>query len=312
MPESNDEFYSSLPTYLQRRIDKAFYSTIRKQHKTRRSPRKKRKLNVHSSADTGGGFVADTGGGFMADADTGGGFLIEDQNQDAGGGGFIVEDEEAPTDSGSDSTHIPLSLIPTALEQINLPPDDAQVLSVFRKAAADWDGVGGDGDVGVVSLDDWRAVCAVLLEGQSPGDSAGENDDQDSDAYVSGEDPDVEEEDSDEYIEEAPNRRRRLCQVKAHDSDFDDDEEFDTNKPLTARQRQTCVQTFALFFDSVPPEELSKQRIMIGDIQRVVKLLNEKMKAEEMMEMLETFSSSPDKSMSLGDFEKMMVAAGLV
>ncbi|EEB93331.1 hypothetical protein MPER_08026 [Moniliophthora perniciosa FA553] len=192
--------------------------------------------------------------------------------------------------------------------------------SVFRKAAADWDGDGGPGDVGVVSLDDWRAVCAVLLEGRSPGASAGEDDDDDddddenSDAYVSGEDRDVEEEDSDEYIEDlAPNRRRRLRQAKAQNYDDDDDDDFDTNdEPLTARQQQTCLQTFALFFDSVSPEEVSKQRIVIDDIQRVVKLLNEKMKAEEMMEMLETFSSSPDKSVSLGDFEKMMVAAGLV
>lgn len=31
----------------------------------------------------------------------------------------------------------------------------------------------------------------------------------------------------------------------------------------------------------------------------------------QIIEMLEAFSTSPDKSMSLGDFEKMMIAAKL-
>jgi len=51
---------------------------------------------------------------------------------------------------------------------------------------------------------------------------------------------------------------------------------------------------------------------MIADIQRVAKLLKEKITAEDMLEMLDVFSTSPDKSMGLEDFERMMVAAKLV
>jgi len=48
------------------------------------------------------------------------------------------------------------------------------------------------------------------------------------------------------------------------------------------------------------------------DIIRVAELLKEKIKAEEITEMLAAFSTVPDISMSLADFERMMVVAGMV
>ncbi|KAK7021926.1 hypothetical protein VNI00_017155 [Paramarasmius palmivorus] len=298
--ESNDD-YSRLPSHLQRRIDRAFFSTIRKQKPNRRSPRKKRKLD--SDTNAGGGFIIE---------DTGGGFIVEDDAPNsAESGGFIAFSDEK--DSGSESAHISLAAIPSALESLNLPPDDAQILSVFRKAASDWDGEGegSEGDMGVVSLDDWRAVCAVLFENHSgSGPEEEEDDEQDSDAYVSEEQDIEEDQDSDEYMEDSAVIRRRPR--RTNNAELDSDEETFIPKSLTPRQRQTCLETFALFFDTVPQEELPKQKIMIADLQRVTKLLNEKIKAEDMLAMIEAFSTSPDKSMSLSDFEKMMIAAGLV
>ncbi|KAH9933295.1 uncharacterized protein B0H18DRAFT_1115308 [Fomitopsis serialis] len=91
----------------------------------------------------------------------------------------------------------------------------------------------------------------------------------------------------------------------------DDDTSKTRNRPLTTRQRLECRRTFALFFPDVPDSQLDKQRIMIKDITRVAKLLKEKITAEETLEMLEMFASSADKSMSLQDFERMMMSAKL-
>lgn len=88
-------------------------------------------------------------------------------------GGFIA-DEGGTSDHGR-HTHIPLSLIPTALQILDLPPDDEDVLSVFQNAASGWGehkrgrghelGRGLNQEDGVlVSRKDWRAVCAALLD----------------------------------------------------------------------------------------------------------------------------------------------------
>jgi len=67
-----------------------------------------------------------------------------------------------------------------------------------------------------------------------------------------------------------------------------------------------------LFFPDVADDKLDEQRIMIRDIIRVSDLLKEKIKADEITEMLAAFSTSPNGSMSLADFERMMVVAGMV
>jgi hypothetical protein len=62
-------------------------------------------------------------------------------------------------------THIPLSLIPAALAQLNLPPDDPDVLDVFRNAASGWSlSHPNHSETQTVSRKDFRAVCAVLLD----------------------------------------------------------------------------------------------------------------------------------------------------
>ena len=99
---------------------------------------------------------------------------------------------------------------------------------------------------------------------------------------------------------------------------------------LTPRQRKEARQTFALFFPDVPSEQLESQRIMIKDISRVASLLSIKLKTEEVrlnscsalrirnptylqiMEMLEAFTASPDKSIGLTEFESLVMTARLV
>ncbi|KAG9218291.1 hypothetical protein CCMSSC00406_0009897 [Pleurotus cornucopiae] len=98
-----------------------------------------------------------------------------------GGGGFILEDPVAETDAQGDTTssaRVPLASIPAALALLDLPPHDRQILAVFRDAAESDDddsddtaeyGANGanNGKEASVSRSQWRAVCAVLLEGSS-------------------------------------------------------------------------------------------------------------------------------------------------
>ncbi|KDQ06330.1 hypothetical protein BOTBODRAFT_71009 [Botryobasidium botryosum FD-172 SS1] len=82
---------------------------------------------------------------------------------------------------------------------------------------------------------------------------------------------------------------------------------------LTRQQKRQCQAAFQLFFPDVTDEsELQSKRIMIKDVSRVASLLKEKLSAEDIVEMLEAFSSSPDKSVGLDDFENMMLQVGLV
>ena len=78
---------------------------------------------------------------------------------------------------------------------------------------------------------------------------------------------------------------------------------------LTADEQEHTQHIFSLFLPSSSSDEGSplKRRIMISDIQRVAGLLKEKIKAEEIVEMLEVFSSSPDKSVGWEDFQKIMI-----
>ena len=85
-------------------------------------------------------------------------------------------DERSSSDSER-RTHIPFSLIPTALQILDLAPDDEDVLSVFRNAASGWGELkrgradenelergSNQEDGALVSRKDWRAVCAALLD----------------------------------------------------------------------------------------------------------------------------------------------------
>lgn len=114
--------------------------------------------------------------------------MLEDDEPPAGG--FL------PSSGTSGPTHkadvnpyharIPLSLIPTALQLLDLQPDDEDILSVFRNAASGWETSQtsnrtpqkGD-DEQFVSKKDWRAVCAALLD-----DGQRESGDEENDVDV--------------------------------------------------------------------------------------------------------------------------------
>ncbi|KAJ6570357.1 hypothetical protein B0H10DRAFT_2108413 [Mycena sp. CBHHK59/15] len=243
---SND--FAALPQYLQNRIDKAFDQS--------------NSQNVTEMPSSGGGFISEP----------------------SSGGGFFPE-----------ATQIPLSAIPTALHLLDLPPDDEQVLLVFKNAAAGWaSATNKPEEIGeassssaqelFVSRDDWRSVCAVLLEhhaeeyADSDGDAVGEPPEprsaSDSDEYR---DPDGGSDSSaDEYIEGPRRRGTRARRARSSSASSDG-----SPKKLTARQQRACLETFALFFPSASASELPKQRIMIKDIQRVTKLIGDKLKADE-------------------------------
>jgi len=234
-------------------------------------------------------------------------------------GGFLLDVELGPDLSkGSIPSHIPFSLVSDALRRLNLPTNDDQILSVFRNAASGWISATNTIDEnhvstdGMISRDDWRSVCAVLLEyaddqveGRSSDGSVYENfDDLDgsegSDYVSNGEESDDDYQDEGPTQSRGPRSRRTSCGLGA---------EEDT---LTKQQQEACLEAYSLFFPSIPLTDLPNKNIMIKDIQRVAKLLGEKVTAEETIEMLEAFSSSPDKSVSLVDFSRMLVAAKLV
>ncbi|KAJ3724086.1 hypothetical protein C8R42DRAFT_664516 [Lentinula raphanica] len=419
----HDQAFFALPEDLQRRIDHAFAlgaedpeRSLNGREDPDERPSKRRKLGGQAQ-----GLDIDPNSE-MTDTGGGGGFLLpdttaHDEGGGGGGGGFIIDDPELlpeetenkqpqaqpNLDSHSSSySYIRLLSIPTALADLGLPPDDERILSVFRNAAGGW----GDGDEGKgkgkaaakdedskigVSLADWRAVCAILLE---PGGGGGGFEEMDVDVI----DVDAEQDDEDVGVEEADDNdgdyepattsrltrsktktqtnstprsttttaptRTRLGRTKpryASDSDPDEDEDSDdsfvdddddsfvkvrrtrttksttkstkstkpTKKPsktipdqahLGPNEKTICLQAFNLFFvDRASPTqgaslhpELERRRLGIAEIRRVAEVLGEKLKVEEMVEMLEVFSDRQDKTMGLEDFERMMVRAGLV
>jgi hypothetical protein len=315
----DDPTFAALSRTLQRRIDNAFRRATGKT-----SSRKRRKLNDD------GLYEQNAPGGFIPDDSMGGGFIVDDGDD---GGGFIpeasppwagpststvsvdqdseVQGEEGPLDSDS---YILLSLIPTALQTLDLPPDDEQVLLVFKNAASGWTSGPAsarrssrttESTEEVVSLRDWRAVCSVLLESDAQDggvDGEGEGMDQDGDARMS--DGPLEDSggSSEEYVESDPGgdsddqhlddgdysgapakrstrstRRRSTRANKSFDGSDEEDVEIKKSRPLTARQKETSRQAFALFLSLSPDGDLEKQRITISDLVRVSKELNEKL-----------------------------------
>ncbi|KAJ3571271.1 hypothetical protein NP233_g3862 [Leucocoprinus birnbaumii] len=302
----SENLFFSLPQRKQRKIDSAFNLICKKLEATTSST----SVSAGGFIPESGGFVRDDeedqlgGGGFIHEEETGGGFIQEEPN--ASGGGFINDDEDQHEVNAH--SQIPLSSIPSALQYLDLPPDDEEVISVFRNAATGWTSSSTDatslrrteGEDQYVSRDDWRSVCAVLLEHDVEGDDGvgdedvemaepgNESDVADSDEYQESE-VEVQEEDGDdgEYVKgPASTAARRRTRRTAHKStspplSLSSDSSDSGPHKLTSRQRQTCVTAYSLFFPDVPLEELVDQRIMIKDIQRVAKLLNEKLKTEE-------------------------------
>jgi hypothetical protein len=255
--------FSSLPRRVQRAIDDAFETSVSPSR-----PSKRRKISIEPS-----------------------------------GGGFVAE----PSSASSPADHIPLDVIPSALQRLDLPPDDEEVLSVFRNAASGWapseSQTASNVETRYISLEDWRAVCAVLLENRplEDGQEHLNNDELDvgnsSDEYLDGENSSEgissaasAGSDDDEYFDggDAPSSRRRKRRSRQAVS-FDELNAQANNNNLTQRQKQSCLDTFALFFPHVSASELETQRIAIKDLQRVAKLLNEKLKADEVGKSLTSF-----------------------
>ncbi|KAG8919635.1 hypothetical protein FRC01_001189 [Tulasnella sp. 417] len=269
--------------------------------------------------------------------DGGGGFIPMDTDEDGGGFMPAADKGSADEDSAEPPKHIPLSLIPRALQILDLP-QDIDVLTIFENAASGW---GGQkvGEEDAVSRKDWRAVCAVLFEDPrdtgvkedslSPPPSDGvpredrdsrdevdEDDEDDEDVYAQSDDSEAEEDEGDsDYggrgTAKAAKRTTR-SRGKAKEVSSDEDASGSGFITLTSRQRKECKAAFALFFPDVPQDELSEQRLKIKELAEAAKTLKERMTTEEIVEMLEYFSTSPDKSMSLSDFEQMCMRTGLV
>lgn len=348
-----DPGFAALPLRVRQRIDRAFDRYATHRSTTGEPAAKRRRLDSQSA--TPGGFIAgDTAqaGGFVNDFG-GGGFLPEDGGA---AGGFLPESPRADDAHGHDATGaadadvIPFNMIPSALQALDLQPDDEDVLSVLRNAATGWENKGAalEDDAHLrVRRKDWRAVCAALLD---VGGSADEDEDVDEDDAMEGgmddEPADLSEPSGDEYVasededgdeddamddddddgeyqaggfvrskssRKATGKTRKGRGASSSLSPVASDEEDIEGRPkrVTARQKAEARRAFAMFFPDVPDTELDKQRLMIKDITRMASLISLKLTAEEIVQMLSAFSTQPDKSMSLADFEQMMVTAKL-
>jgi hypothetical protein len=284
---SSDSLFHALPKDLQTVIDDAFIATVHPNSNEFHKP-----TNKPTSPE--------------ATSSGGGGFLPEDNNP--AGGGFVIGDELEKIEGQGPETpnQILLDLIPAALQRLDLPPDDPEVLAVFSNAASGWTSASLN-PLGIshsaktyVSRDDWRSVCAVLLESRAPefqnGISLGNSpssaqmdgeDDEDAsmtDNYIedkSSSQSGSEEDTEAEYQETRKNLRRRGNRTTGGKQPLSPPQFLSESGQPTSRQRKTSLNTFALFFPEVPLPELSKQKIMVADIQRVAKLLGEKIKADE-------------------------------
>ena len=283
---SSDSLFHALPKELQGIIDEAFIATV---HPNSHGFHKPTSKPSPPKASNSGGDGFPFGGNEPA-----GGFLIGDELEN-------VESEKLETPD-----QILLDLIPPALQRLDLPPDDPEVLAVFRNAASGWISASLNTlDIShsaktYVSRDDWRSVCAVLLENRASEFEGGEllnfpnlaqmdeEDDEDAsmtDDYVedkSSSQSDLEEDSDEEYQEAGRNSRHRGNCTTGSKRPFSPPQLLsEKSGQPSSRQRQTSLNTFALFFPEVPLPELSKQKIMVADIQRVAKLLGEKIKADE-------------------------------
>jgi hypothetical protein len=253
-----DMIFSSLPSPKRRKIDSAFDSV----HKSRKRPQGHNCTNRAQTEAVVGGFI------------------LDDESSTAVG-------QESPADLLQDG-QILLSSIPDALQILDIQPDDPEIHSVFRKAATGW-GARGEVQELYVSRDDFRSVCAVLLEGPEPGpqdeecqvDPPGEyrdEDDQSNEDAFSGDDQYGG--DDGEYVQGASSRRNPKPTRKRKRVISADHSDTDSSRSLTSRQIRECRRAFALFF----PEsgaELSGLRLTIKDMTRVAEVLREKLRAEE-------------------------------
>lgn len=188
MAEDADPEFLELSERQRAAVDRAFSRGLQRATKRRRLERSA-KSSVRSTPAGGfagdddegaGGFIPDDdAGGFIPDDDAGG-FIPDDEGggfvpDDEEGGGFVVDDPpSAPKASTTPTERVPIGRVPALLASLGLPSDE-DVLSVFRASAAGWDD-DSEGGGGAVSLKDWRAVCAALMD---PGNDEALGDEED-------------------------------------------------------------------------------------------------------------------------------------
>lgn len=85
----------------------------------------------------------------------------------------VVNDVEGAIVQDGDKVpplQIPLTLIPAALQYLDLPPDDPEICSIFRNAASGWSSSSPNirRNEEYVSRDDWRAIHYLGLKYQGP------------------------------------------------------------------------------------------------------------------------------------------------
>ncbi|KAN0100374.1 hypothetical protein V8E55_000358 [Tylopilus felleus] len=250
-----------------------------------------------------------------------GGFMVEESEAGPSqyeAGGFIIAD--IPSSHFGAQSHILLSEIPRALTLLDLSPDD-EVMGVFKNATTGWGSQDASNDG--VSRKDWRAVCAVLLEGEDDDGNDEENPVADEMSADSGPDSDeyqmeeplsddTNEASTDEYEETSSAPRAKKAYKALASRTPTKHSGTETSRQLTELEKAQCRREFSRFFPGIPDDQLDQQRIAIKHIARVADLLKENLKTEEILEMLEAFSTSPDKSMRLTDFEHMMILTKLV
>ena len=308
MSNDDDVGFLSLGPILRSRIDNAFHTAL-----------------ASDQRDSSIGVNRDTSGGFLLDDDDSmaGGFLPPTPAV-ARGSGNEHEGDERPL-------YIPLSRIPHALQLLDLPPDDNEVLAVFRNAATGW----GDDHISArrstrrglntvttseeseetdecVSLRDWRAVCAALMDDGGDEEGTKEAGDIDIDDDENASDIDQSStsglgesscESSDEYHDaETVAKSRKRTRKSTSASTAGPSKAARNARPrktqsttprrgdsvsasaaveITPRQRRECLQTFLLFFPGVPEDVAKLRRLGVRELSAAATVLNEKIKAEE-------------------------------
>lgn len=286
-----DDSVSSLPPHILRVVDCAFDKAISESRSETPSERPRKRQRTLEDA-------------------TPGGFVVDDEPPPPDGG-FLVDESDDATAAGDVNveTHIPLSLIPRALQLLDLPPNDQEVLEVFTNAASGWEGqsVSVSGELGeqAVSRRDWRAVCAVLLPSSSRNEHVRAETDELSHSGLSS----LSSLSSDEYDEDsgteddykptkktgARNQAAKSAGTKSRKNKVTlssagvDIENSEDDHSLTARQKRDALSSFALFFpgtptgpDGLPVEEaLREKKLTAQDIASAARSIKEKISAEE-------------------------------
>jgi hypothetical protein len=266
-PAYNDEgnaYFSSLPVFKRRWIDSAFDSVA----KSARSD----SLDDDDALNSGAAETV-TPGGFVASDVLAGAPSCDAQGETSGSGAL---------------SYIPLSAVPQALQILDIQPDDLEILSVFQKAASGW-GTGSQGQVKVVSRDDFRSVCAVLLEGEEDPEGGDSDVDAESDEYRGSsdvenvdEDDDDDDDDDDDYAEDtSPKRRRKAPRSVPISSQSPGSDLPSTSRGLTSRQARDCRRAFALFFPGIDETRLGEQKITSSVLARAAADLKEKLKLDD-------------------------------